>query len=110
MECKQFVKHRQLVGSLETKLTCRGKVEYDEVFTNISAYDFTITVSEDLYGYICTVRRNVNITSRVGGTVTIPKEPIRGSHFGRCTCGVDTRDAVPCEHMAAVVVSSRIHS
>jgi hypothetical protein len=40
--------------------------------------------------------------------VTIPKEPLRGSYFGTCTCGVDTRDAVPCEHMAAVVVSSRI--
>jgi hypothetical protein len=95
MECKRFVKHHQLAWAMETELTCQGKVEYNEVFTNISAYDFTITVSEYLYGYLCTVQKNVNITSRVGGTVTIPKEPIRGSYFGRCTCGVDTRDAVP---------------
>jgi len=49
MECKQFVKHRQLAWALDTELTCRGRVEYDEVFTNISSFDFTITVSEDLY-------------------------------------------------------------
>jgi hypothetical protein len=108
MECKRFVKQRQLAWALDNELTCRGRVEYDAVFTNISSFDFTITVSEDLYAYQCTVRRNVNTTSRVGGTVTIPKEPLRGSYFGTCTCGVVTRDAVPCEHMAAVVVSSRI--
>jgi hypothetical protein len=40
--------------------------------------------------------------------VTIPKEPVRGSHFGRCTCGVDRQDSAPCEHMAAVAASSRL--
>ena len=43
-----------------------------------------------------------------GGEVAICKEPLRGSFFGKCTCGVDTQDAVPCEHMAAVIASSRI--
>jgi len=40
--------------------------------------------------------------------VTIPKEPVRGSHFGRCTCGVDRQDSAPCEHMAAVTASLRL--
>jgi hypothetical protein len=44
----------------------------------------------------------------VGGTVTIRKEPIHESYFRKCTCGLDTHDAVPCKHMATVVVSSRI--
>ncbi len=108
MECKRFTRQRSSAWALETKLTSRGKVEYDKVFANISSFDFTINVSEGLLDYTCTVQRNVNAKSRVGGTVTIPKEPIRGSYFGKCTCGLDTRDAVPCEHMAAVVVSSRI--
>ncbi len=38
----------------------------------------------------------------------IPKEPVRGSHFCRCTCGVDTLDSAPCEHMAAVAASLRL--
>jgi hypothetical protein len=28
--------------------------------------------------------------------------------FGTCTCGVDKRGSIPCKHMAALVVSSRI--
>ena len=40
--------------------------------------------------------------------VTIPKEPTGGSYFGTCTCGLVMHDAVPCEHMATVVCSSRI--
>ena len=35
-------------------------------------------------------------------------EPVHGSYFGQCTCGVDRRDAVPCEHMAALAASSRV--
>ena len=51
-------------------------------------------------------RRLVNTSQK--NTVIIPKVPTKGSYFGECTCGLDKRDAVPCEHMAAIVVSSRI--
>ena len=30
------------------------------------------------------------------------------SVLGSCTCGVDKRDAVPCEHMAVVAAGSRV--
>jgi len=108
MECKRFTKQRRMAYGMEGELSTRGKVLYDEVFANISVYDFSVNVSEDEYGYICTVRRNINSQTREGGSVSILKEPYRGSYFGKCTCGVDTCDAVPCEHMAAVVISSRI--
>ncbi len=42
--------------------------------------------------------------------VVIPKEETNGSYFDCCTCGIDTRDGVPCNHMAAIVKSSRIPS
>ncbi len=108
MECKGFVKQRQLAWAMDTEHTSRGKVEYDEVFSNISLFNFTINVSKDDYGYICTVRRNINSQTIEGGSVTILKEPTRGSYFGKCTCGVNSRDTVPCEHMTALVTSSRI--
>jgi len=108
MECKRFISQRRLAWAMATELTSRGKVEYDEVFSNISSFDFTINVSEGLLDCTCLVRRHVNSKSRVGGTVTIPKKPIRGSYFGKCMCGLDARDAVPCEHMATVVISSCI--
>jgi len=108
MECKRFIKQRDLAWSTDAELTPRGKLEFDEVFANINAFDFTITVSEDEFGYVCTVRRNINSQTRQGGSVAIVKEATRGSFFGKCSCGVDSRDAVPCEHMAALVISSRI--
>ena len=97
-----------MAWSTDAELTPRGKLEYDEVFANINSSDFTITVSDDEFGYVCTVRRNINSQTREGGTVTIVKEATRESFFGKCSCGVDSHDAVPCEHMASVVISSRI--
>ena len=108
MECKRFISQWRLAWAMATELTSRSKVEYDEVFSNISSFDFTINVSKGLLDCTCLVRRHVNSKSRVGGTVTIPKEPIRGSYFGKCTCGLDTRDTLPCEHMAAVAASSHL--
>jgi hypothetical protein len=81
MECKRFISQRRLAWAMATELTSQGKVEYDKVFSNISSFDFTINVSEGLLDYTCLVRRHVNSKSRVGRTVTIPKEPIRGSYF-----------------------------
>jgi len=108
MECKRFVKQRRMAMETDTELTPRGRVLYDEVFSNVNAYDFTVTVTEDRYGYQCTAVRNALTKTNLRGKVTLLKEPLRGSYFGKCTCGVDTRDAVPCEHMAAVVATSRI--
>ncbi len=40
--------------------------------------------------------------------VKLPKDPVNGSYFERCTCGADKTDAVPCEHMAAIALSAVI--
>jgi hypothetical protein len=40
--------------------------------------------------------------------VRLPKEAVDGSFFGTCTCGADKTDAIPCEHMAAIALSSRL--
>ncbi len=55
--------------------------------------------------WVCSVKR-VEVGQE--HEVMIPKESMRGSHFGRCTCGVDRLDSAPCEHMAAVAASSRL--
>ena len=41
-------------------------------------------------------------------TCTFLQEEEEGSVFGGCTCGVPNTDGVPCQHMVAVVKSSRI--
>ena len=94
--------------ALRNELSPRGEQEYKEVFDGVNYRDFTINiVDRGGKGWECSVtRRLVGVTQR--NTVIFPKEPMSGSYFGHCTCRLDKRDSVPCEHMAAVVVSSRI--
>ena len=55
----------------------------------------------------CSVVRRV-VSAVQKHTVIIPKDLTKASYFGQCTCGLVQRDAVSCEHMAAIVVSSHI--
>jgi hypothetical protein len=108
LECKRFNEQRAKAWSSDCFLTPRGTVEYEEVFEGINALDFCITVVSQIDSYECTVRRNMTSSRHPMGKVVVLKEPVKGSFFGTCTCGVDKRDSIPCEHMAALVVSSRI--
>ncbi len=82
--------------------------EYREVFGGINYRDFAINiVDRGNEAWECSVMRRLVSTAQKH-TEIIPKDPTKGSYFGQCTCGLAKRDAVPCEHMAALVVSSRI--
>ena len=50
-----------------------------------------------------------NMAGRQEQIVKLPKNPVNGLYFRRCTCGADKTDAVPCEHMAAIALSAVIH-
>ncbi len=108
LECKRFSKQRAKAWSSDSFLTPCGTVEYEEVFEGINALDFTITNVSQNKSYECTVCRNMTSSRRPMGKLVVLKQPVNGSFFGTCTCGVDKRDSIPCEHMAALVVSSRI--
>jgi hypothetical protein len=107
MECRRFMKQQKVVWETEGELTKHGLLEYDKMFRGINCLDFNISIREKELCFECSVQRNVGKNKSVGNVV-IAKEPIRESYFGTCTCGVDTRDTVPCQHMAAVVMSCRI--
>jgi hypothetical protein len=87
-------------------LTPRGDKEYKEVFDGVNYREFSIVIVECDKSWECSVKR-LNTLARKH-TVRLPKEPTRGSYFRKCTCGLVTRNAVPCEHMATVVCGSRI--
>ncbi len=93
---------------LENKFTPRGDKEYSEVFDGVNYQDFTINILDrGDEAWKCPVIRRL-VSGVAKHKVIIPKEPTKGSYFGQCTCGLSKRDAVPCEHMAAIVASSRI--
>ena len=106
LECKRYNKQQAEAWTRDGVLTPRGNLEFEESFNDINHTQFRITVTERENVWVCLVKR---IKERGPyRVVAIPKEPVRGSHFGRCTCGVDKRDAAPFEHMATVAASFRL--
>jgi hypothetical protein len=106
LECNRYRKQQADAWSTDIIFSRRGEKEFDETFQNLNHSLFRIIVNEREGEWVCLVKR---IEDRgPERTVTLPKEPVRGSYFGLCTCGVDRRDAVPCEHMAALAASSRV--
>jgi hypothetical protein len=105
LECKRCRKQQAEAWNRDGVLTSRGNLEFDESFNDLYHTQFRITVAERDDVWVCLVKR---VEMGREHAVTIPKEPVRGSHFGRCTCGVDRHDAAPCEHMAAVAASLRL--
>jgi hypothetical protein len=107
-KCKRFRLQHAAAWSSSNELTPRGKQEYKEVFNGVNYRDFSINLFDrGNDGWEFSVLRNV-VGGRMTNTVTIPKIPTKGSYFGRCTCGLAQHNAIPCEHMAAVLVSSQI--
>jgi hypothetical protein len=107
-ECRSFKTQQTSAWGLENEFSPRGEKEYLEVFDGVNYQDFTINiVDRGNEAWECSViRRLVSVVAK--HTVIIPKEPTKGLYFGQCTCGLVKLDAVPCEHMAAIVVSSHI--
>ncbi len=109
LECTQFNKMKQEAWGGNSILTPRGKDEYDTTFTNLNPSRFNIHLhDEDDYLQLRVFRQN--IPGRNEQTAKLPKNLVNGSNFGICTCGADLTDAVPCEHMAAIALSSVIRS
>jgi hypothetical protein len=105
LECKRYCKQQAEAWNHDGILTSRGNLEFGESFNGLYHTQFRITVAERDDVWVCSVKR---IEMGREHEVTIPKEPVRRSHFGRCTCGVDRIDSAPCEHVAAVAASLRL--
>ena len=106
-ECRRYAMQKRSAWAQENHLTPHGDKEYHEVFHGVNYREFSINVVERDESWECSVKRLHNTLAQ-RHTVSIPKKPTRESFFGECTCGLVRRDAVPCEHMAAVACSSRI--
>ncbi len=105
MECHRYKMQQTSAWALENELSPRGEQEYREVFDGINYQEFTINiVDRGNEAWECSVMRRLVSTAQ-RHTVIIPKDLTKGSYFGQCTCGLAKRDAIPCEHMAALVVS-----
>ncbi len=76
--------------------------------TRFFSHHYTYNVTNVKTHWQVRVQRN-NVDRVEPQYVRSPKEAVNGSFFGTCTCGADKTDAVPCEHMAAIAISSCPH-
>jgi hypothetical protein len=105
-ECVRFLRHKEKAWQTESVLTPAGVEELTSIVHEISDTMFRVTVMEQDVEWKCLVQRSGVGSNR--HTCTFPKEPMNGSHFGRCTCKRDKTSAAPCNHMVAAVQSGRL--
>ena len=110
LECKRFQRMKQQAWGDDSGLTPRGKELYESTYTDLSPAQFTFSQTECAdYWEVQVQRTNVGTKSE---QVQFPKEHTLGytfgSYFGTCSCGQDKVDGIPCVHMAAVALSSRL--
>ncbi len=107
LECNRFDRMKQEAWGDDSFLSLRGKDAYDITYTDLFPHHYSFFVTDVKTHWQVKVQRN-NIKRVELHYVQFPKEAVDGSFFGTCTCGADKTDAIPCEHMAAVALSSRL--
>jgi hypothetical protein len=105
LECNRFLKMKQEAWGDDSLLTPCRKDEYDSTYTDLFSHHYTYNVTDVETHWQLRVQR-YNVDRAEPQYVRFPKEAVNGSFFGTCTGGADKTDAVPCEHMAAVALSS----
>jgi hypothetical protein len=107
LECNRYLRMKQEAWGDDLFLTQRGKDEYDSTYTDLFLHHYNYFVSDVKTHWQVKVQRD-NVERAKPHYVRFTKEAVDGSFFGTCTCGADKTNAVPCEHMAAVALSSRL--
>ena len=77
-----------------------------QAFEDVNAREYRMTVLQDVTSYTVSVSRNAAGSREY--IVKLPKIAYNGSHFGACTCGVHSKEGIPCLHMVVIVKSSNI--
>jgi hypothetical protein len=105
LECNRILRMKQEAWGNDLFLTPRGKDEYDSTYTDLFLHHYSYVVSNIKMHWQVKVQRD-NVERAEPHYVRFPKEAVDGSFFGTCTCGANKADAIPCEHMAAIALSS----
>jgi hypothetical protein len=82
-ECVRFLRHKEKAWQTESVLTPAGVEELTSIVHEISDTIFWVSVAEQDDEWKCLVQRSGVGSNRY--ICTFPKEPMNGSHFGRCT-------------------------
>ena len=71
------------------------------VFKDVNVREYRLTTHDDLFWHYATISKNTETAREYH--VRLPKESYNGSYFGKCTCGVTSKEGIPCRHMVVLV-------
>jgi hypothetical protein len=101
LESLRFESKKEMAHSWPETLTPHDGIKLqDEIFAKIDFHDYHIVVGDYDDWWLCRVSRGNGKERRA----YFVKNPVMGSHFGGCTCGIANTDSVPCDHMVAVEI------
>jgi hypothetical protein len=106
MEGNRFHQWKEKAWGRELPLTPKGMEHMEMVFNEVNVCKYCLTTHEDMFWYYGTVSKNTNAAREYH--VRLPKKGYNGSYFGKCTCGVTSKEGIPCRHMVVMVKSSVI--
>jgi hypothetical protein len=106
LEGERYHQWKEKAWLRDLPFTPRGMDTMKEVFNDVNAREFRLSIEEDMTYYNVSVSKNA--TGLREYIVKLPKAPFNRSYFGTCTCGVPAKDGIPCQHMAVIVKSLNI--
>ena len=106
MEGNRFHQWKEKAWGRELPLTPKGMEHMEMVFKDVNVCEYRLTTHEDMFWHYATISKNTEKMREYH--VRLPKESYNGSYFGKCTCGVTSKEGIPCRHMVVLVKSSVI--
>lgn len=106
MEGNRFHQWKEKAWGRELPLTPKGMEHMEMVFKDINVREYRLTTHDDMFWHYATISKNTETAREYH--VRLPKESYNGSYFGKCTCGVTSKEGIPCRHMVVLVKSSVI--
>ena len=87
-------------------MTPKEMEHMEMVFNDVNVCEYCLTNHEDMFWYYASISKNTEKAREYHER--LPKESYNGSYFGKCTCGVTSKEGIPFRHMVVLVKLSVI--
>jgi hypothetical protein len=106
-ESTRYEEARNQAWNHPQQLAPKGMLLMEEAFKKVNIQDLKIHNLDNKDHLTAGVSKK-SISKREY-TIIIPKTDKMGSRFGKCTCGYQKKEGIPCDHMVAISKLGRIN-
>ena len=106
MEGNCYHKWKDKAWGRELPMTPKGMEHMEMVFKDVNVCKYHLTNHKDMFWHYAKISKNTEKAREYHER--LPKESYNGSYFGKCTCGVTSKEGIPFRHMVVLVKLSVI--